>query len=131
MPAGRPTDYRPEYAEQAFRHCLLGATDADLALLFKVSERTINRWRAEHEEFCRSVDEGREDADAHVAKALYHKAKGGDTRAAEIWLRNRQSHRWRDKQVIEHEGGKTPIHVITGVEKGVGSEVDGSKPDQG
>ena len=84
----------------------------------------INRWKEAHPSFRESILDGREKADAHVANSLYHKAKGGDTRAAEIWLRNRQSSRWRDKQVIEHEGGKTPIQVITGIEKGVGSEAE-------
>ena len=31
---GRPTLYKPEYAEEAHGHCLLGATNADLADAF-------------------------------------------------------------------------------------------------
>ncbi|SDY78195.1 hypothetical protein [Nitrosomonas sp. Nm33] len=41
-PTGRPTSYRPEYAEQAYKLCLLGATDKQLAEFFNVVESTIS-----------------------------------------------------------------------------------------
>ena len=31
MTKGRPSSYRQEYAEQAYKLCLLGVTDADMA----------------------------------------------------------------------------------------------------
>ena len=45
---GRPTDYKPEYAEQAAKLCALGATDNDLADFFGVSEQTIYTWRKKY-----------------------------------------------------------------------------------
>ncbi len=33
--------YRPEYAEQTYKLCLLSATDQDIADFFKVSRDTI------------------------------------------------------------------------------------------
>ncbi|WP_300485812.1 hypothetical protein [Methylobacter sp.] len=44
-PGGRPTAYKPEYAEQAYNYSLLGATDKQLAEFFRVSVRTINAWK--------------------------------------------------------------------------------------
>lgn len=41
---GRPSKYREEYADQARKLCLLGATDADLASFFEVNEDTVNEW---------------------------------------------------------------------------------------
>lgn len=129
MPAGRPSKYRPEFAEQVFKLCLLGLTDAELAKYFEVDEATVNRWKQEHPEFCESLRRGKEDADAEVAQKLYERAKGyshpedkifvhdgqpvivpttkhypPDTAAAFIWLKNRKSTTWKDKQEIEHTG---------------------------
>ena len=124
---GRPTDFKPEYVELGRNYCLLGADDKDLAQMFEVDERTINRWKDSHPEFCQSIKEGKDIADAEIAKALYQRAKGyahdevhvsnyqgqitltelvkkypPDTAAASLWLRNRQPAKWRDKVDINH-----------------------------
>jgi hypothetical protein len=121
-PVGRPTKYKPEYAELAYKFCLLGATDKRLAELLQVSERSVNEWKEVYPEFSQSIANGREIADAEIASSLYHRAKGyehpevdikviqnqivktrlikhypPDTTAASLWLRNRQGGKWRDK----------------------------------
>lgn len=126
---GRPSKYKEEYAEQAYKLCLLGADDARMANFFEVAESTINLWKKEHSAFSESIKRGKEIADAEIAHALYHRAKGyshqavkifqhqgeiiteeytehypPDTGAAMAWLKNRQSRDWRDKQDIEHSG---------------------------
>ncbi|OPX93998.1 MAG: hypothetical protein A4E53_00161 [Pelotomaculum sp. PtaB.Bin104] len=132
---GRPTKFRAEYVEQVYRLCLLGLTDAELATSFDVEEQTINNWKIDHPEFFESIKKGREIADSEVVEKLLHRAKGyshpedkiflhegqpvivpttkhypPDTAAAFIWLKNRQSSKWRDKQEIEHTGN-VPIRV--------------------
>ena len=126
---GRPTAYREEYDEQAFRLCLLGATDAELGKAFGVSEVTINAWKKEFPSFLKSIHAGKDEADACVAERLYERACGyshpeekvfqhggdviihettkhypPDTQAASLWLRNRQSKKWRDKTDHVHTG---------------------------
>lgn len=128
---GRPSSYKPEYAEQARKLCELGATDNDLADFFEVSTRTIYRWQASHEEFCQSLKAGKEPADDRVERSLYHKAVGysfdavkifmpagasapvyapykehvpPDTTAGIFWLKNRRPDVWRDMK--QHEVGK-------------------------
>jgi len=123
--AGRPTDYKTEYEEQAYKLCLLGATDKDMADFFGVCEATINNWKNEYPAFLESLKRGKIKADAEVAKSLYHRALGyehpedkifctngdvttvetikhypPDTAAAFIWLKNRAG--WRDKQEVMH-----------------------------
>lgn len=125
---GRPTDYRPEYAEQARKLALLGATDIELADFFEVAVSTISRWKVMHEEFSEALKVGKEAADERVAQSLYHRALGyshpevdirvvegqivqtplikhypPDTTAAIFWLKNRRKEEWRDK--IEHDHG--------------------------
>ena len=77
MPAGRPTSYRAEYAEQAEKLCLLlGATDAQLAEFFNVCEDTITEWKKVHPEFSLSLRAGKRVADTEVAHSLFNRAKG-------------------------------------------------------
>lgn len=126
---GRPTLYKPEYAAQAEKLCRLGATDAHLADFFGVTKRTIERWRTAHEDFCRSVTIGKEEADNAVERSLYQKAVGyqqeavkifmpagaetpvyapyrenvaPDTAAAIFWLKNRRKDLWRERSEQEH-----------------------------
>jgi len=123
---GRPTKYKKEYAKQAYKLCLLGTTDADLASFFDVSESTINEWKLNHKDFSESLKNGKEVADANVANRLYQRAIGyehsedkifqyegkpvvvptvkhypPDPTAAIFWLKNRQKEKWRDRH--EHE----------------------------
>lgn len=128
-PPGRPSKFKEEFADQARKFCLLGATDAQLAEFFGVCEATINNWKLEHPEFLESIKRGKLQADADVADRLYQRAMGfehddvhvsnhqgmitltpirkihaPDTTAAIFWLKNRQSKNWRDKQEVEHSG---------------------------
>ena len=75
---GRKSAYLEEYAELAYKYCLLGATDEELAANFDVSERTINTWKATHKEFSSALKEGKDTADAEVVHSLYRKAVGYD-----------------------------------------------------
>lgn len=128
---GRPSSFKPEYAEQAYRLCLLGMTDVEMAQFFGVSPTTIDNWKKDHPEFLGSITHGKQAADADVAEKLYRRACGyshdavkifmpagatapvyaayvehypPDTPAASLWLRNRQPARWRDKMEHEHAG---------------------------
>ena len=119
---GRPTGYREKYNKQAYRLCLLGAIDDELAEFFEVSVSTIHRWKIDHQGFRESIKKGKMAADSKVAERLYERAMGyshpethvsnfkgeitlteiskhypPDTVAAFIWLKNRQPEKWRDK----------------------------------
>ena len=140
---GRPTLYRPEYAEQAAKLCRLGATDIELGDFFGVDRTTIWRWSQEHEAFCNALKAGKEAADERVERSLYAKATGysfdavkilqhegspvvvpyrehippSDT-AAIFWLKNRRPDLWRDRQQHEHTGRDGgPITVVSGVRR--------------
>lgn len=120
--AGRPTPYKAEYSEQAFKLCLLGATDKDLADFFDVTETTINNWKIKHSVFFESIKKGKVVADSEIASKLFQRAKGyehkgidikmikgkivktpiikhfpPDVTAAIFWLKNRSPKNWRDK----------------------------------
>lgn len=74
--AGRPTDYKESYNKQAFKLCLLGATDKELADFFEVAESSINLWKKQHPKFSESIKKGKIQADSNVAEKLYKRANG-------------------------------------------------------
>lgn len=101
-----------------------------LADALGVSEVTINNWKKRHEVFCLALKKGKDSADAEIAEALFHRAKGychpdeeikvidgeiarvptikhypPDTGAAMAWLKNRQPRQWRDKHELEISAG--------------------------
>jgi hypothetical protein len=73
---GRPTKYKEEYNDQAYKLCLLGATDKELADFFEVNEDTIYEWKKVHSKFSDSVKKGKVMADAEVAKSFHKRAVG-------------------------------------------------------
>lgn len=136
-PRGRPPSYKPEYAHQVRKLCLLGATDEQMAGVFGVSVQTLNSWKTDHPEFLESMLDGKDKADAEIAHSLYHRAKGyshdavkimavdkavvqvpfierypPDTAAASLWLRNRQPKLWRDKMELTGADGKDLIPQV-------------------
>ena len=124
---GRPTKYKPEYAEQAYKLAREGFTDKKIAGFFKVRERTINNWKKDHAEFFQALKKGKDEFDSDVIeKSLAKRASGyshpdvhisnyqgkitvtpiikhypPDPTSMIFWLKNRLPDRWRDKQKVE------------------------------
>ena len=123
MAGGRPTVYKPDYAEIARHACMLGASNETLAERFEVSRRTIDNWITTIPEFGDAVRHGRQVADESVVAALYARATGmerksikvvegegapvttthtvqalPDVRACMFWLRNRRPQQWRENR---------------------------------
>ena len=135
LPAGRTTKYKEEYDDVAYKYCLLGATDDQLAEFFDVAVRTISNWKDANPSFLQATMNGKGLADANMAEALYQRGLGythkeekifqyegkpvrvktkkhypPDTAAASLWLRNRQPGLWRDNTDHTHHlpDAKTP-----------------------
>src|SRR4029453_3263591 len=73
---GRPTGYRPEYAEAARNYCELGATTAQLARYFKVSPRTIDNWVVNFSDFWKAVRDPRVFGHEKVWPYIFERANG-------------------------------------------------------
>lgn len=126
---GRPTDYRVEYNEQAYKLSLLGHTDKEMATFFEVCEATINNWKSSYPEFLASIKRGKEETDMEIAESLRHQAlgyfyeeenemmgengkpvkfknkrwSGRDFRATRFWLMNRHPDKWREKTEVKQD----------------------------
>lgn len=119
---GRPSKFKPEYLKIARGMAMLGATDAEMATAFDVSEQTLNTWKKDQEGFLESLNAGKLFADAQVAEKLFHRATGyehpeddirvvggeivitptikhypPDATSMIFWLKNRRPALWRDK----------------------------------
>lgn len=141
---GRPTAYKTEYCELAHNYCLLGATAEELAEFFDVTRGTINNWIATIPEFATSLREGRDLADARVARKLFTRAMGydrkvertvwhrgeertvsntlhypPDTHACIFWLRNRRRRTWRESPASEAEGPPDIAAALTAAGEGL------------
>jgi transposase-like protein len=126
---GRPSKYKPEFAEQAAKLYALGATDAQLADFFGVAVSTIGLWKVQHTEFSDAGKVPKAQADERVEQSLYRRAMGyehdevdirvidgavvqtpirkfypPDSTAMIFWLKNRKPAEWRDKVETEHSG---------------------------
>lgn len=98
----RPSTYKAEFADQARKLCLLGATDKDLADFFGVTETTVNNWKSAHPAFVESLKEGKVQADANVAKSLYRRALGYSHDAVKIITVPRGENRGSDVQQVPY-----------------------------
>lgn len=122
--------YTPDIPETLFRLALLGATNENMAHVLGVSLSTIDSWLSKYPECKVAIQQGRDDADAQVAKALFQRALGyempeekifcnsdgevtrvqtvkrypPDVTAIIFWLKNRQVERWRDRKDHVHGG---------------------------
>jgi hypothetical protein len=120
---GGVSSYDPVICELVLDYSLLGATLAEIATLLEISFPTLLSWRDKHPEFRAALLEGKEIADARVAKSLYRRAIGyshpdmhicvidgqviqtpvvkhypPDTAAAFIWLQNRRRGDWKHRR---------------------------------
>jgi hypothetical protein len=127
--AGRPSEYKTEYAAIARAMCKLGATDADLAEAFGVSTWTIWHWQSRHEAFSKAVKVAKGAYDDRIERALAARAQGysynavkinvhegvpvvteylehvpPDVGAIKLWLTNRRPEKWREKVDVDHSG---------------------------
>lgn len=129
MARGRPSTYRPEYAEQARKLALIGWTDKQVGEFFGVSPETIYQWDRAFPEFAETRARGKAVADGEMAASLWQRGIGyshddvhvtafngevtltpitkhypPDYQSISLWLRNRQPDFWKDKVEIGHSG---------------------------
>lgn len=127
--------YRQKYAKHAYKLCLMGARDKDLADFFDVHRDTIFHWVKLYPEFAEARKLGKLAADAEVAYSLFNRAMGvtvtkqkvlssgevveykeelpPDVRAISFWLKCRSRGNWSLGQQVELSGDRSnPLAFI-------------------
>lgn len=78
-----------------------GATDAELAKYFDVSEQTLNTWKKAHPEFLESLKRGKSGTDIDVAASLHKRAIGSTVKEVKRQYLEENGKRTWEVRVIE------------------------------
>jgi len=125
---GKPwvAKWNDDRCRQVYEIALLGATEPDICRIMDIHSRTFETWKQNKPEFLAALQDGRDKADAKVAKALFHRAIGyshpdvhisnykgevtitqimkhypPDSYAALQWLKIRQRILWSDPTKVD------------------------------
>jgi len=145
---GRPSKFKPDFLEKATAMARRGATNAEIADVFGISESTFYLWLQKNSEFSDTLKEAKDFADDLVEAALFKRATGfsvpetkvfmtksgeivthemikhyaPDTTAQIYWLKNRRRDKWG-----EGAEGDTNVNITLGYRPR--SQRDGSGSD--
>jgi transposase len=112
MPAGRPTDYRPEYCDDLVHHMNDGFSFESFAGKVGNHHRTLYDWAEAHPEFLQAKRRGEDLARIWWEGTLKRIAvtNEGNATATIFALKNKFPAEWRDRQQHEHTGeGGGPV----------------------
>jgi hypothetical protein len=90
MPAGRPSDYQPEFCDQVIDLAKQGKSKAQMAAAFDVSRQTIDNWAEAHPEFLEALSR----AEAHCQAWWEDQGMKGMTAPgfnAAVWTKSMQA----------------------------------------
>lgn len=74
---GRPTKFKLEYVEQAYKLAREGLTDQKIADFFGIAKSNFNVWKTKHPEFQDSLKKGKDEYDSEaVENSLLKRALG-------------------------------------------------------
>lgn len=126
--------------KRAYKLCLLGLTNSEIAMAFNVTPANIAIWEEKYPAFAEALFQGRQIASANVAQSLYKRAIGFSVEVEEVrnvdkslelvrykkyfppsvsaamyWLNNRDKSRWGNVKKHEIEGSVQHIHGVVPV----------------
>lgn len=127
---------------QVYEIALLGATEAEIAKIMGISKSTLTDWKQTKVGFLDALEDGKQKADAKVAKALFQRAIGynapdvhisnykgeititpiskhypPDVKAQIFWLKNRQRDKWTDPNYTEINSNLNISHTTVDLKK--------------
>ena len=122
MPAGRPTDYRPEYCADVIEFGSQGKSLTWMAATLGIAKATLQNWEKEHPEFLVAMTQARALSqqwweDAGQQNMLM--APGQGTFNASVWSRSmaaRFPEDWRENKGVEvtgANGGPVEMRQVT------------------
>lgn len=125
MPAGRPTDYLPEYCEQLIAHMAQGYSFESFAGVLGVSKQTLYTWSEKHPEFLDAKNIATSKCRVWWERAgiegLFNTSeRDGDTTSSRslntgVWvfnMKNRFKEEWRDKHEEQEKEPQNAPKVI-------------------
>ncbi len=104
MPAGRPTKYKPEYAEAALGFMAQGFSKTATAGKLGVCVNTLKGWTKDNPEFLTAIKDGEAARTAFLEETLLAAPDGPTVTSRIFALKNAAPDEWRDKREHEHTG---------------------------
>ncbi|MFA5703771.1 MAG: hypothetical protein WC982_09690 [Advenella sp.] len=87
----------------------MGATDAEMADEFGVTEQTINNWKKAHPKFFESLSAGKRKADGKVARTLYQMAIGGKRITEKPMVVSHGGNAGSSVEIVQYEEWVDPV----------------------
>lgn len=90
-PVGRPSLYDPSYCEKVIELGKLGKSVEQIAANLGLSVRVLHKWKEEHEEFMRAMEEAKEHEQAwweEMAQGYLVEEYQGNKLNASLWSRS-------------------------------------------
>jgi len=108
MPAGRPSKYRDEYAEEVVTFCAEGYSLTGFAGHVGVCRNTITEWCDAHPEFLVAANTAKARSaawwEARARQVALEGGPGGQATMVIFGLKNHARDDYSDRQQIEHTG---------------------------
>lgn len=103
QPRGRPSEYRPEYAELVIEFMAQGFSLTAFAGHIRVARDTVYEWIKRHSDFSDAVSRARPARVTALEAKLLRSRKGAETSAAVFALKNADPTEWRDVRSVDHQ----------------------------
>lgn len=102
MPAGRPTDYKPEYGEEILKTMAAGLSLAAAAADLGIHRQRVYEWVEKHPEFADTIKLAQSKRQAFLERRLLNDELAGPQVTSTIFaLKNAAAADWREK--VDHE----------------------------
>lgn len=105
MPAGRPTDYKPEYGEEILKTMAAGLSLAAAAADLGIHRQRVYEWVEKHPEFADTIKLAQSKRQAFLERRLLKDDLPGPQITSTIFaLKNAAAEDWREKVTTELTG---------------------------
>jgi transposase len=114
---GRPTDFKPAYAEEILQLMATGLSLAAAAAELGIHRQRVYDWEEKHPEFADTIKLARSKRQLFLERRLLSATDGPVVTSSIFALKNAAGEDWRDKQEQEHTGG-IRVEVVTFADNG-------------
>jgi transposase len=104
MPAGRPSEYNPQYADEILRLMASGLSLTAAAAELGFVKQTIYNWADKYPEIMDAIKLGQGKRTNFLERRLLSAESGPVVTSSIFALKNSAPDEWRDKQELEHTG---------------------------
>ena len=104
MPAGRPTDFKPEYGEVILQAMAEGLSLTAAAAEIGIHRQRVYEWEEKHPEFADAIRLARAKRQLFLERRLLGAKESPIVTSSIFALKNAAPDDWKDKHEVEHKG---------------------------